>query len=59
MRETLLKRCFDNMDNRIHLALQRKDGHRDKAVTHWQVVVENSSVLDGIICWTIEKVFES
>ena len=47
------------MDNRIHLALQRKDGHRDKAVTHWQVVVENSSVLDGIICWTIEKVFES
>ena len=58
MRETLLKRCFDNMDNRIHLALQRKDGHRDKAVTH-SLVAEKSSVLDGIICWTIEKVFES
>ena len=53
MRETLLKRCFDNMDNRIHLALQRKDGHHDKAVA------EKHSVLDGIICWTIEKVFES
>lgn len=46
------------MDNRIHLALQRKDGHRDKAVTH-SLVAEKSSVLDGIICWTIEKVFES
>ena len=58
MRETLLKRCFDNMDNRIHLALQRKDGHRDKAVPR-SLVAEKSSVLDGIICWTIEKVFES